>query len=122
MYEAIYGTSVPYLQGRTVLHKVYHVEPIVLMNPTQGILDRYNNTTLCCELMHINSIGLLNNISRHILFSTVSMNKIEKLRKLRMESIRSTSYTYKVVSISPPYMLTANVNNYRHKWLFLASV
>ena len=82
MYEAIYGTSVPYLQGRTVLHKVYHVEPIVLMNPTQGILDRYNNTTLCCELMHINSIGLLNNISRHILFSTVSMIKNRKVKKI----------------------------------------
>ena len=57
MAEDIYGPSVPHLQGKTVLHKVQHVEPIIVPNFPKGTLDRYKNATLCCDLMHINGIG-----------------------------------------------------------------
>ena len=75
MAEDIYGPSVLYLQGNKFCHKLQHVYPIIVPNVPKGILDRYKNATLCYDLMHINSIGFLNTISRHILFSTGSMVK-----------------------------------------------
>ena len=74
----IYGLSVPYLQGKTVRHKFQHVEPIIVPNVPKVILDIYKKLILCCDLMHINGIGFLNTISRHIMFATGSMIKIEK--------------------------------------------
>ena len=68
MAEGIYEPGVPNFQGKTVCHKVQYVEPIVVPNPPKGILDSYNNVTLCCDLMHINRIGFLNTISRNIIF------------------------------------------------------
>ena len=75
MAEYIYGPSVPYLKGKTFYHKVHHVEPIIVPNSPKVILDRYNNFTLCFNLVHINGIGFLNTISQHILFVTGSMIK-----------------------------------------------
>ena len=69
MAENIYGPSIANLQDKKFRHKVQYVEPIIVPNVTKGILDRYNKVTLCYDLMHINGIGLLNNISRHIMFS-----------------------------------------------------
>ena len=75
MAEYIYGTSVPHLKGNTVCHKVQHVKPIMVPNIPKGNLDIYKKVSLCCELMYINVIGLLNTISRQIMFATVIMIK-----------------------------------------------
>ena len=75
MAEEIYGPRMPHLKGKTVHHKVQHVETIIVSNKPKGILDRHMNFTLCCDLMNINGIRLLNNISRHILFDTGSIIK-----------------------------------------------
>ena len=36
----IYGPSVPRLQGKTVRHKVHHVEPVLVPKSPKVILDR----------------------------------------------------------------------------------
>ena len=94
MSEDIYGSNVPQLQYKTVLHKVQHVEPIMVPNIIKGILDRYNKVTLCCELMHINVIGFLNNISGTFYLIVASRSRI--------------------------YMLIVNLNQYEQKFLILA--
>ena len=87
MAEDIYGPSVPHLKGKIVCHKIQHLEPIMIPNPPKGIFDRYNEFTLCSDLIHINGIESLNTICQHILFSKVSMiinrkiNKIEDIIK-----------------------------------------
>ena len=77
MAEEIYGPSVPYLQGKTVRHKVQHVEPIMVPNLPKGILDRYKKVTLYCDLIHINGIGFLKTTSLHIMATTGSMFKLK---------------------------------------------
>ena len=118
MAEDIYGPSVSHLQGKTVCHKVMCVGPIIVTNFPKGILYRYKNFTLCCDLVQINSIGFLNTISRHKLFS---MGSMIKNRTLRMGLIRSINCTYTVVWRSPAYMLIVNLNHYGQIWLILAS-
>ena len=64
----MYGPSVPHLQGKTVCHKVQHMDPVILPKIPKVILDRYNNITLYFNIIHINGTVFLNNISQHILF------------------------------------------------------
>ena len=75
MAEEIYGPSIPHLKGKRVRRKVQHVEPIKITSVPKTILDKYKEVAICCDLMHINGIGFLNAISRHILFATGSMIK-----------------------------------------------
>ena len=82
MSDEIYGPSVPHLQGKNVHYKVQNMELIIVPNTPKGILDRYNNVTLCYDLMNINGIGFLNTIPRQILFSTVSMIKNWKVKNI----------------------------------------
>ena len=84
MAEDIYGPSVPHVQGKTVCHKIHNAEPIMVKNVSKVILDKYKKFPLCCDLIHINSIGFLNTIYSHILFAMVSMIKIEKLITLKI--------------------------------------
>ena len=79
MAEDIYGTSVLYLKRKTVRYKIHHLEPVVVPNLPKGILDIYNKVTLCYDLMHINGIRFLNTIYQHIMFSTWSMIKYQKV-------------------------------------------
>ena len=62
--------------------KIQHVEPVKITRITKIILDKYKEVTIFCELMHINGIGFLNTISRHIVFATESM-----IKTLKMENI-----------------------------------
>ena len=75
MAEDIYGPSIPHLNGKIVQRKIQHVEPIKITGVPKTILDKYKEVTICCDLMHINGIGILNKISRHIMFATGSMIK-----------------------------------------------
>ena len=78
MAEDIYGPSVPYLQGKTVCYKVYHVEPIIVPNVPKGILDIYNNITLFWDLIHINGIGFINITPWYIMYAMGSTIKIKE--------------------------------------------
>ena len=70
MAEDIYGPIIPYLKGKTVRCKIQHVDPIRITIVTKTILDKYKEVVICCDLMHINEIGFLDTISRHIIFAT----------------------------------------------------
>ena len=84
MSEDIYGTRIPHLKGKTVRLKIQHLDPVKITSVPKTILDKYQKVTILCDLMHINGIGFLNTISRHIMFSTGSMIKNQKLRTLQM--------------------------------------
>ena len=79
MAEYIYGTRISHLKGKTVRRKIQHVEPVNITSVPQTILDKYKEVTICCDLIHINGIGFLNTISRHIIFATGSMIKNRKV-------------------------------------------
>ena len=80
MADEIYWTSVPHFQVKIVHHNLQHVEIIIVPNFPKGILDKYKNVTLCYYLIHINSIGFMNTIYQHILFSIGGMIKNEKIK------------------------------------------
>ena len=63
MDEDIYGPSVPHFQGKTVWHKIQHVEPVMVPSFPKEILEKCNKFNLRCDHMHINDIGLMNTIS-----------------------------------------------------------
>ena len=64
MAEDIYGTSIPHLKGKTVQRKIKHVEHVTITSVPKTIPDKYKEVTICCDLMHINVIGLFNPISQ----------------------------------------------------------
>ena len=82
MAEDIYGPSIPHIQGKTIRRKVHHVDPVKTRNAPKTILDKYKEVTIFCDLMHINGIGFLVNISRHIMFATGSMIKKPKVEHI----------------------------------------
>ena len=65
-----YGLIIPHLKDKTVRRKVQHMEPVKITSVPKTILDKYKDVTICCDLMHINGIYFLNNISLQIMFST----------------------------------------------------
>ena len=82
MAEDIYGRSASYLQGKKFHHKVQNVEPIIVPNIPKGVLDRFKNFTLWCDLMYINDIVFLNIISLHSLFAMRIMIKDRKVKNI----------------------------------------
>ena len=67
--KEIYRPSMPHFQGKTVRHKVEHIEPIMIPNLPKGINDRKKKVTLWCDIMHINIIGFLKtHILTHYVF------------------------------------------------------
>ena len=82
MADDKYGPSIPHLKGKTVRRKIQNVEPVKITSVPKTTLDNYKDIIIYCELMHINEIGLLNIISRHIMFSTGSMIKNRKIENI----------------------------------------
>ena len=74
MNEDIYGPSVPHFQGKTVQHKIRHLEPVMVRSVPKDILDKYNKVTLFWDIM--------NTISQHIMFAKVSMIKDRKINNI----------------------------------------
>ena len=68
--------------GQIVLHKIQHVEPIIIPNVPKGIIDKYKKVTLCCDLMYINGIGILNTIYQHIMISKGNIIKHWKIKSI----------------------------------------
>ena len=73
MAEEIYVPSVSHFQGKTVWHKIQHVETVIVPSVPNEILNKYSKVTLFCNLIQTNCIGFLNTISWHIMFATGSM-------------------------------------------------
>ena len=78
MAEDIYWPSVPYLQVKIVWHKIQHVETIMVPSVPTEILDKCKKVIIYFEILHINGIGSMNTKPWHVMFSTVSIIKIEK--------------------------------------------
>ena len=75
MDEDIYGPSMPHLKSKTVRRKIENVEPVKIKIVPKTIVDKYMEVTIWYNLIHINGIGFLNTILRHIMFATGSMIK-----------------------------------------------
>ena len=58
------------------------MEPVKITIVPKTILDKYKEVAICFELMHINVIGFLNTISKHIMFATGSMIKNQKIENI----------------------------------------
>ena len=78
----IYGPSIPHLQVKTVRCKIQNVEPVKITTVPKTIPDKYKEVTIFCDLIQINGIGFLNNISRHIMFATGNMIKNRKINNI----------------------------------------
>ena len=65
-----------------VWQKIQNVVPVMVPSVPKDILNKYKKFTLLCELMHINGIGFLNTISRHIMFATGIMIKNRKVKNI----------------------------------------
>ena len=100
MDEDIYGTNIPHLKVKTLRRKIPYLEPVKITFFPKIILGKYKEVTICCDLMHINGIGFLNTLSRHIMFATGSMIKTKKLITLQMGSHWYINYICSVVSRS----------------------
>ena len=82
MAENIYGPIIPHLRGKTVQRKIQHVDPVKITIVLKTIIYAYKDVTVFCDCMQINGIGVLNTISRHIMFATGSMIKIQKIENI----------------------------------------
>ena len=82
MAEDIYGPRTSHLEGKTVRRNIHHLGPVKITSVPKAILDKYKEVTICCDLMHINGIGLINTISQHIMFATGSTIKNRKVEHI----------------------------------------
>ena len=82
MAEDIYGPSIPHLKVKKMWLKIQHVEHVKITSVPKTILDKYTEFIICCDLIHINEIVFLNAISRHIMFSPVSMIKYQNFENI----------------------------------------
>ena len=82
MAEDIYRPRIPHLKGKKVWCKIQNVSPVKITSVPKNILNKYKEVTSCCDLMHINGIGFLKTISRHIMFSTGIMIKNRKIENI----------------------------------------
>ena len=58
------------------------MEPIIILHLSKEIIDSYNKVTLRYDLIHINFIGFLNNISQQIMFYTGIIIKNLKIKNI----------------------------------------
>ena len=69
-----WGTSRPYLQGKSTRHRngvvEVNIESIIPIPPK--ILDNHKDITMCMDIMFINGIPFLTTISRTVGFNTAT--------------------------------------------------
>ena len=82
MAEDIYGPSTPHLKGKPARRKIQHVDPVKITRVPKTILDKYKEVAIFCCLFHINGLGFLNTISRHIIFAIGSIIKDRKIENI----------------------------------------
>ena len=82
MDEDIYGPSIPHLKVKTVRRKIQHVDPVKIKSVPKTIPDNYKESTIFCDIINTNVIGFLNTIPRHIMFTTGSMIKNQKIENI----------------------------------------
>jgi Reverse transcriptase (RNA-dependent DNA polymerase)/Zinc knuckle len=70
--EEIYGPDLGSLKGKTVRHKVDHVDAEVTNVPC-SIMERCKDVTVCADVMYVNKIPFLVTTSRGIRFGTAEM-------------------------------------------------
>jgi hypothetical protein len=70
--EAIFGTDVGSLKGKTVHRSSVPVQPVMNDLPAET-MAAYRDIILCADIMYVNKIPFFVTISRHIHFSTVEM-------------------------------------------------
>jgi hypothetical protein len=70
--EEVYGPDLGSLKGKTVRHKVDHVEANVTKVPC-SIFAHCKDVTICADLMWVNGVPFLVSISRGIHFGTAEM-------------------------------------------------
>jgi hypothetical protein len=68
--EDIFGTEVGSLKGKTTRRQPHAMKSLVEPLPP-SIMDRYQNVTLCVDIMFVNEIPMLVTLSRNIKFATV---------------------------------------------------
>jgi hypothetical protein len=68
--EHIFGPDVGSLKGKTVRRRPHRVRQVIEPLPPD-IMSRYQNVTLCVDVMFVNEIPLLVTLSRNIRFGTV---------------------------------------------------
>ena len=70
--EKIWGPDVGALKGKTTRKKGKHFKTKLYAIPTE-IMSKYQEVTICGDVMFVNQIPFLVTISRHLKFGTVEM-------------------------------------------------
>jgi hypothetical protein len=90
--EDIFGPNVGSLEGKTTRTTTEHVRSERTDIPI-GVMNRYREVTLACDIMYVNKIPFFVSISRHIKFGTAEMLKSESAAQL-ITSIKLVMQTY----------------------------
>jgi hypothetical protein len=91
--EDIFGPNVGSLKGKTTQTTTEHVRSERTNIPI-GVMSRYREVTLACDIMYVNKIPFFVSISRHIKFGTAEMLKSESAAQQLMTSIKLVTQTY----------------------------
>jgi hypothetical protein len=88
----IFGPNLGSLIGKTTQTTTEHVQSERTNIPI-GVMGKYWDVTLACDVMYVNKIPFLVSISRHIKFGTAEMLKSESAGQL-LASIKPVTQTY----------------------------
>jgi hypothetical protein len=90
--DDIFGPNVGSLKGKMVRQGGIHVSPEYHQVP-MTIMEKYQNLTICIDVMFVNKLPFLITISRNIKFGTVEALKNRKLKELLL-AIKSVKRIY----------------------------
>jgi hypothetical protein len=101
--EAIFGTDVGSLKGKTVHRSSVPVQPILNDLPAET-MAAYKDVVLCADIMYVNKIPFFVTISRHIHFSTVEMLHNRKSETV-LNAIKQVNAVYQKRGFNITHML-----------------